>query len=101
MTGLSLIVGSNEMDENKRQTMHEIGYEIKRVCGLCEFARIQNPESMWGTCARVHYFHGKHRETRDLSICVFGTCPGFYESDTVALSVVGKYREFLEEEKRC
>lgn len=61
------------MDENKRAKMDEVGYKIQATCGSCVFANLS--ADGYGTCEVHEYFHGKHQETRKLSIHRSGVCP--------------------------
>ena len=63
------------MDKNKLKKLKEIGYHIKKCCGLCRHSHIKK---LWGTCEKHDYEHLKHTDAlRQLSINVYGTCKDF------------------------
>jgi len=62
-----------EMDENKKKKLEEIGYEIQKCCGLCDYGFFRDDYD-WGTCGRHTYVHKKHKSRRQLSIHRTGLC---------------------------
>ena len=63
------------MDANKLEKLKQIKYRIRDCCGLCIHADLA-PDG-WGTCLKFTYNHLKHKEERQLSIHMFGSCGYF------------------------
>ena len=81
------------MDENKRQTLKDIGYQIRHVCASCKYA---NLTGHWGTCFKHKYQHLKHTdEIRYLSIHSTGHCPDYTEDPQFEYQIHG-FKEFKE-----
>lgn len=82
------------MDLNKLDKLLKIGYEVKKVCGLCIYANF-NPRTGWGTCSYHKYEHQKHNDgDRDLSISRYGSCEQFKLSQEEALKLE-RFTEFM------
>lgn len=82
------------VDPNKRQKLHEIGYEIPKVCGLCKHGKFR-PSNDFGDCQLHTYVHQKHTaENKPLSILKFGTCPSF-EADLEKIDFIHAFETFL------
>lgn len=65
------------MDANKLEKLKEIGYQVKKVCGLCNHSEFE-VGSEWGVCKIYTYEHKKHADSkRELSINKMGGCPSF------------------------
>lgn len=82
------------MDENKRQTLIGINYEVFKCCGLCKHGRFK-PNHMFGECKKFDYKHLKHSEpSRYLSINIFGGCSSF-ELDDIKKGMLHRFIEFM------
>lgn len=86
------------MDENKRKTLREIGYEIPSSCFTCahgEFNTLKSMSDLWGSCAIQEYQHLKHTgEKRRLSIYAGGRC-GKFEQHAGKAAHIGSFQEFF------
>lgn len=83
------------MDENKRQILKQIGYEIRPCCGSCKHGRIGN--TGFGDCLLHKYDHLKHSGgPRALSVYQSGWCPKFEMHDAMLLKLHG-FNEFVKE----
>jgi len=65
------------MDENKLAKLQEIGYEIKKCCGLCSQFKPTVRGNIFGFCYDQVYTHLKHGDERYLSVNCFGVCSKF------------------------
>lgn len=65
------------MDANKLKVLQEIGYEIKKCCGLCaNFLGV--PHNIFGDCYKHTYEHKKHiPNLKPLSVSHYGVCASF------------------------
>ncbi len=80
------------MDENKVAKLKEAGYSVGRCCVLCVGFRPGVKGSLWGTCTRHSYQHGKHTgECRECSVIACGSCPSFEIDDTKVMAILGSY----------
>lgn len=81
------------MDENKRQKLISILYEIPKSCGTCKFSGIEDRQE-WGVCMKHTYKHLKHTgEERQLSIHRTGVCVT-HETDEFEVAKLGLFKEF-------
>lgn len=83
------------MDQNKRKTLDDIGYVIRRTCQVCVFSTFPTASSMWGNCIKHSYEHEKHG-TRELSIHRSGLCFD-YTSGASKFAELGGFAELIDE----
>lgn len=82
------------MDENKREKLRLLGYQIRPCCGLCIHSDFQ-PGAEWGTCKIIEYQHRKHTQTdRQLSIYKAGVCSEV-ELDLMMEKGLAGFAEFI------
>lgn len=81
------------MDENKREVLKQIGYEIRPTCSTCKYSKINTYG--FGECQKHQYVHKKHTgPARQLSIYESGWCPSYEASADLEETLHG-FNEFV------
>lgn len=84
------------MDANKLAKLQEIGYEVKKCCGLCSQFKPTSRGNIFGFCYDWTYTHLKHKDERYLGVSCFGVCPEF-EPNQGFLTQLHGFAELMED----
>lgn len=87
------------MDDNKLHKLRDIGYTIRKCCGICIHGNFKL-HTDWGVCSEHDYEHKKHTggekgSERSLSIHRYGSCKLFSPRGET-LVYIDHFREFYD-----